>query len=68
MIHFGTISEEEFLTDYWQKKPLLIKQALPNFISPIAPNELAGLSLEEEFESRLITGSKAMVLNQWSFY
>ena len=64
MIHFGTISEEEFLTDYWQKKPLLIKQALPNFISPIAPNELAGLSLEEEFESRLITGSTTS--NQWS--
>ena len=64
MIHFGTISEEEFLTDYWQKKPLLIKQALPNFISPIAPDELAGLSLGEEFESRLITGSTTN--NQWS--
>ncbi|MDB3972125.1 hypothetical protein N9400_01665 [Candidatus Thioglobus sp.] len=64
MIHFGKISEQEFLTDYWQKKPLLIKQALPNFISPIAPEELAGLSLEEEFESRLITGSTTS--RQWS--
>ncbi|MDC0390770.1 cupin domain-containing protein [Candidatus Thioglobus sp.] len=52
------------MTDYWQKKPLLIKQALPNFISPIAPEELAGLSLEEEFESRLITGSTTS--RQWS--
>ncbi|MDC9726493.1 MAG: cupin domain-containing protein [Candidatus Thioglobus sp.] len=57
MIHFGKISEEEFLADYWQKKPLLIKQALPDFISPLSPDELAGLSLEEDFESRLITGS-----------
>ena len=57
MIKFGAISEQEFLTHYWQKKPLLIKQALPNFISPIPPEELGGLSLEEEFESRLITGS-----------
>ena len=64
MIHFGKISEQEFLADYWQKKPLLIKQAIPNFISPIAPDELAGLSLEEEFESRLITGSTTN--NQWS--
>jgi 50S ribosomal protein L16 3-hydroxylase len=64
LIHFGKISEQEFLTDYWQKKPLLIKQALPNFISPIAPEELAGLSLEEEFESRLITGSTTS--RQWS--
>ena len=64
MIHFGEISEQEFLAEYWQKKPLLIKQALPDFISPIAPDELAGLSLEEEFESRLITGS--INNNQWS--
>ncbi|HAZ34550.1 MAG TPA: hypothetical protein DCY60_02480, partial [Gammaproteobacteria bacterium] len=41
MIHFGKISEQEFLADYWQKKPLLIKQAIPNFISPVAPDELA---------------------------
>jgi len=64
MIHFGKISEQEFLADYWQKKPLLIKQALPGFISPISPEELAGLSLEEEFESRLITGS--IQTQQWS--
>ncbi|WP_245394569.1 cupin domain-containing protein [Isorropodon fossajaponicum symbiont] len=38
---------------------MLIKQALPNFISPITPDELAGLSLEKKFESRLITGSIA---------
>ena len=64
MIHFGAISVEEFLKDYWQKKPLLIRQALPDFISPISPDELAGLSLEEEFESRLVQGS--VVDQQWS--
>jgi 50S ribosomal protein L16 3-hydroxylase len=64
MIHFGKISEKEFLADYWQKKPLLIKQAIPGFISPISPDELAGLSLEEEFESRLVTGS--IQTKQWS--
>jgi 50S ribosomal protein L16 3-hydroxylase len=57
MIHFGKISKQEFLRDYWQKKPLLIKQALPNFISPLSPDELAGLACEAEFESRIITGS-----------
>ena len=64
MIHFGAISEQEFLANYWQKKPLLIKQALPDFISPIAPDELAGLSLEDEFESRLVRGSTSD--NKWS--
>ena len=50
----GGISAREFLRDYWQKKPLLIRQAIPSFESPISPDELAGLSLEEEVESRLI--------------
>ncbi|WP_044409232.1 cupin domain-containing protein [Thiomicrospira microaerophila] len=54
MIHFNQIDANTFLTEYWQKKPLLIKQALPNFISPISPEELAGLSLEEEVESRIV--------------
>lgn len=51
---FGDIGVERFLAEYWQRKPLLIRQAFPNFESPIEPNELAGLSLEEEVESRLI--------------
>ncbi|MCQ4320323.1 cupin domain-containing protein [Stutzerimonas stutzeri] len=50
----GGISAREFLRDYWQKKPLLIRQAIPGFESPISPDELAGLSLEEEVESRLV--------------
>ena len=45
---------DNFLNEYWQKKPLLIRQAIPDFISPLSADELAGLSLEEEVESRLI--------------
>ena len=50
----GGLGAREFLRDYWQKKPLLIRQAIPDFQSPISPDELAGLSLEEEVESRLV--------------
>ena len=50
----GGISAREFLRDYWQKKPLLIRQAIPSLESPVSPDELAGLSLEEEVESRLV--------------
>jgi 50S ribosomal protein L16 3-hydroxylase len=50
----GGISARVFLRDYWQKKPLLIRQAIPDFQSPIDPDELAGLALEEEVESRLV--------------
>jgi len=48
------ISVEEFLREYWQKKPLLIRGALPDFSCPITPEELAGLACEEGIESRLI--------------
>ena len=50
----GGLTAREFLRDYWQKKPLLIRQAIPDFESPLSPDELAGLSLEEEIESRLV--------------
>ena len=50
----GGISAEVFLRDYWQKKPLLIRQAIANFESPLEGNDLAGLSLEEMVESRIV--------------
>lgn len=50
----GNLHPAEFLEQYWQKKPLLIKQALPDYTSPISPEELAGLACEQGIESRLI--------------
>ncbi len=50
----GHLSPQIFLNDYWQKQPLLVRQALPDYTSPCTPEELAGLSLETEVESRLI--------------
>ncbi len=43
-----------FLSDYWQKKPLLIRGAWPSWRNPIAPDELAGLACEDGVEARLI--------------
>ena len=50
----GHLTVEEFLRDYWQKKPVLIRQAIPGFEPLLAADELAGLSLEDDIESRLI--------------
>lgn len=55
LTHLGDLSIETFLRDYWQKKPVLIRQAIPNFTSPLSADELAGLALEEDVVSRLIT-------------
>ncbi len=49
----GALDANEFLTDYWQKKPLLIKSALSDLPS-LSADELAGLALEDEIESRLV--------------
>lgn len=54
----GELSPAQFLADYWQKKPLLIRQAIPNFKGLLTPNELAGLACEEDSQARLISQSK----------
>lgn len=52
---FGTdISIDTFLAKYWQQKPLLIRNAFPDLINPLSPEELAGLACEEGSNARLI--------------
>ena len=48
------LTQQQFLDQYWQKKPLLIRQAFVDFESPISPEDLAGLACEPDIESRLI--------------
>ncbi|MCB1668428.1 MAG: cupin domain-containing protein [Porticoccaceae bacterium] len=50
----GEISAQQFLAEYWQQKPLLIRNALPDFESPLSPDDLAGLALDDDIESRII--------------
>ena len=49
------IDEHLFLDEIWQKKPLLIRQAFPDFSTPLSADELAGLSLEPDTSGRIIT-------------
>jgi len=48
------MAPQEFLEHYWQKQPLFIANALPGFESPLTADELAGLALEPEAESRIV--------------
>jgi 50S ribosomal protein L16 3-hydroxylase len=43
-----------FLHDYWQKRPLLIRGAFPQFHNAITPEDLAGLACEEAALARLV--------------
>jgi 50S ribosomal protein L16 3-hydroxylase len=49
----------KFLASYWQKRPLLIRNAFPGFVSPIEPEDLAGLACEEGTLARIVEHDRA---------
>ena len=49
------LSAEQFFAEYWQKKPLLIRQAIPNFKPLLSIEALFALASRDDVESRLIT-------------
>lgn len=51
----GGFDPKRFLSRHWQRKPLLIRNALPGFRDPLTPEELAGLACESCVESRLVS-------------
>lgn len=53
-LDLNQMSQNEFLTKYWQKKPVVIRQGFKDFVDPIAPNEFAGIAMEEAVQSRLV--------------
>ena len=48
------LDEASFLKQFWQTRPVLIKQAFANFQNPLSPDELAGLATDPEINSRII--------------
>jgi 50S ribosomal protein L16 3-hydroxylase len=54
----NNLTPSQFLAEYWQKKPLLIKNAIPNFTGLLSPDELAGLACEDEVQSRIVEYKK----------
>lgn len=50
----GGMSANTFMQEYWQRKPLLVRGAFKDLQNPISPDELAGLALEDEIESRIV--------------
>ncbi|HED16836.1 MAG TPA: hypothetical protein ENI64_08520, partial [Gammaproteobacteria bacterium] len=53
--HIGQLTIDHFLQEYWQKAPVILRQALPDLPELITPEELAGLACEDFVESRLVT-------------
>jgi len=63
----NTITPEQFLNDYWQKKPLLIKQGLPQLVGMFEPEDILGLAIDEDATARLLTqaATKEVGESQW---
>jgi 50S ribosomal protein L16 3-hydroxylase len=51
----GNLTPAQFMRRYWQKKPLLIRQAIPGIEAPVPRDELFQLADSDDVESRLIT-------------
>lgn len=56
--------KDDFLANYWQKKPCLIRQGFADFTDPVSPEILAGLAMEEAADSRVIE-SRADTESGW---
>ncbi|WP_322029785.1 cupin domain-containing protein [Paraburkholderia sp. J76] len=51
----GGLTPAQFMRKYWQKKPLLIRQAIPGIEAPLSRDALFALADSDDVESRLIT-------------
>jgi 50S ribosomal protein L16 3-hydroxylase len=59
--HMQGLSMAAFLEKFWQKRPCVIKQFIPDFEDPLDEHELAGLAQEDDIDSRLIS----LFENKW---
>ena len=50
----GGLSAKNFLSRFWQKKPLLIRDAIPGFAGIIQASELFRLAGRDDVESRIV--------------
>lgn len=53
----GEMTPEAFLSTHWQRRPALLRGAMPDVRCPLSADELAGLACDSEVESRLVSGS-----------
>ena len=54
----GGLTPAQFMRRHWQKKPLLVRQAIPQFAPPVLRSDLFALAAQEGVESRLVQLTK----------
>ena len=58
----GNLSPQSFMRRHWQKKPLLIRQALPGVLPPLLRSQMFAMAEQDDVDSRLIVNKQ----NKWS--
>lgn len=58
----GGLTPSQFMRRYWQKKPLLIRGAIPGITAPLSREALFQLAASDDAESRLISQARG----KWS--
>jgi len=54
-LQLNGLTPRQFLNEYWQKKPCLIRQGFADLEFPLSPDEVAGLALEPDVPSRILS-------------
>ena len=54
----GGLTAAQFMKQYWQKKPLLVRNAVADFASPLAGRDLFVMAAMEGVEARLVERDK----------
>jgi 50S ribosomal protein L16 3-hydroxylase len=57
------LTPHEFMKRHWQRRPLLVRRAIPNFRPPLTRTELFALAARDDVESRLVRHGPR---GQWS--
>jgi len=60
----GGLTVNAFLRDYWQKKPLLIRQAIPDFKGLLNLRQLIGLACDADAQARAVVRRRS----KWELY
>jgi len=58
LTHLGPHTVAWFMREAWQRRPLLIRQALPGFRAPVTREQMFALAACDDVESRCVTASR----------
>ncbi len=61
----GGLTPATFMKRHWQKKPLVIRQAIPGFYAPLDRAELFDLAAQDDVQSRLVIQTPEVAAKPW---